>query len=50
MMSAPLSNEELLHYRFTRPKKEAVDFAASESSMLIYLCACCENLKSYYVP
>jgi hypothetical protein len=34
-----------LHYRFTRRKKELVDFAASESGMTAYFCARYKNQK-----
>jgi hypothetical protein len=45
LMKAPLSGDELLHYRFTRRKKERADFAASESGMTAYFCARYENGK-----
>ena len=45
LMKAPLSGEELLHYRFTRRKTELVDFAAEESGMTAYFCARYENSK-----
>jgi hypothetical protein len=45
LMNAPLSGDELLHYRFTRRKKEPVDFAAEESGMTAYFCARYENRK-----
>jgi hypothetical protein len=35
-MKEPFSGDELLHYRFTRRKKEPVDFDASESGMAVY--------------
>jgi hypothetical protein len=44
-MKEPLSGDELLHYRFTRRKKELVDFDASESGMTVYFCARYENQK-----
>jgi hypothetical protein len=48
LMTAPLSGDELLHYRFTRRKKELVDFAAGESGMTAYFCARYENQKGQY--
>jgi hypothetical protein len=45
LMNAPLSGDELLHYKFTRRKKELVDFAAEESGMTAYFCARYENQK-----
>jgi hypothetical protein len=48
LMKEPLSGDELLHYRFTRRKKELVDFDASESGMTAYFCARYENQKGEY--
>ena len=48
LMKEPLSGAELLHYRFTRRKKEPVDFDASESGMTAYFCARYENQKGQY--
>jgi hypothetical protein len=45
LMKEPLSGDELLHYRFTRRKKEAVGFDAAESGMTAYFCARYENGK-----
>ena len=45
LMTAPLSGDELLHYKFIRRKKELVDFAAEESGMTAYFCARYENQK-----
>lgn len=45
LMREPLSGDELLHYRFTRRKKELVDFDADESSMTAYFCSRYENGK-----
>ena len=45
LMKEPLSGDELLHYRFTRRKKELVDFDAAESGMTAYFCARYENQK-----
>jgi hypothetical protein len=45
LMNEPLSGEELLHYRFTRRRKELVDFDANESGMKVYFCARYENQK-----
>ncbi|MDR2633428.1 MAG: hypothetical protein LBC51_07375 [Treponema sp.] len=39
LLKEPLSGNELLHYRFTRRKKELVDFEADESGMTAYFCA-----------
>jgi hypothetical protein len=47
-MKEPLSGDELLHYHFTRRKKEPVDFDASESGMTAYFCARYENQKGEY--
>jgi hypothetical protein len=47
LMQIPLSGDELLHYRFTRRKREPVDFAASESGMTAYFCARYENQKGF---
>jgi hypothetical protein len=48
LMNEPLSGDELLHYHFTRRKKELVDFAASESGMTAYFCARYENQKGVF--
>jgi hypothetical protein len=48
LMKEPLSGDELLHYRFTRRKKELVGFDASESGMTAYFCARYENQKGDY--
>jgi hypothetical protein len=45
LMKEPLSGDELLHYKFTRRKKELVDFDASESGMTAYFCARYETQK-----
>jgi hypothetical protein len=45
LMQEPFSGDELLHYRFTRRKKELVDFDANESGMRVYFCARYENQK-----
>jgi hypothetical protein len=45
LMKAPLSGEELLHYRFTRRSRELVDFAAEEAGMTAWFCARYENGK-----
>jgi hypothetical protein len=45
LMKEPISGDELLHYKFTRRKKELVDFDASESGMTAYFCARYENQK-----
>jgi hypothetical protein len=45
LMKEPLSGDELLHYKFTRRKKELVDFDASESGMTACFCARYENQK-----
>jgi hypothetical protein len=45
LMNVPLSGDELLHYKFTRRKKELVSFDASESGMTAYFCARYENQK-----
>jgi hypothetical protein len=48
LMKEPLSGDELLHYRFTRRKKELVGFDASESGMTAYFCARYENQKGEF--
>jgi hypothetical protein len=48
LMKEPLSGDEMLHYHFTRRKKEAVDFDASESGMTAYFCARYENQKGQF--
>jgi hypothetical protein len=45
LMTEPKDGEALLHYRFTRRKKELVGFDASESGMTAYFCARYENGK-----
>lgn len=45
LMKPPTSGDELLHYRFTRRKKELVDFDPSESGMTVYFCSRYENGK-----
>jgi hypothetical protein len=45
LMREPLSGDELLHVRFTRRKKELVEFDAAESGMIVYFCARYENQK-----
>jgi hypothetical protein len=45
LMKPPLSGEELLHYRFTRRKKELVGFAAEEAGMTAWFCARYENSR-----
>ncbi|MDR2177056.1 MAG: hypothetical protein LBP20_03320 [Treponema sp.] len=45
LMKEPKDGEELLHYRFTRRKKELVSFDASESGMTAWFCARYENGK-----
>jgi hypothetical protein len=48
LMKEPLSGDEMLHYRFTRRKKEPVNFDASESGMTAYCCARYENGKGQF--
>ncbi|MDR2117206.1 MAG: hypothetical protein LBP87_12580 [Planctomycetaceae bacterium] len=48
LMQEPLSGDELLHYRFTRRKKELVNFDANESGMKAFFCARYENQKGEY--
>jgi hypothetical protein len=48
LMKEPFSGDELLHYRYTRRKKELVDFDASESGMTAYFCARYENQKGKF--
>jgi hypothetical protein len=45
LMTEPKDGEELLHYRFTRRKKELVAFDAAESGMTAWFCARYENGK-----
>ncbi|MDR2795078.1 MAG: hypothetical protein LBB47_00010 [Spirochaetaceae bacterium] len=44
-MNAPKDGAELLHYRFTRRKKELLNFDAAESGMTAWFCARYENQK-----
>ena len=48
LMREPLSGDELLHYRFTRRKKETVNFDAAESGMTAFFCARYENQKGQH--
>jgi hypothetical protein len=48
LMKEPYSGDELLHYRFTRRKKELVDVGADESGMTACFCARYENRKGEY--
>jgi hypothetical protein len=48
LMNEPLSGDELLHYRFTRRKKELADFDAAEAGMRVYFCARYENQKGQH--
>jgi hypothetical protein len=48
LMHEPLSGDELLYYRFTRRKKELVNFDANEYGMKAYFCARYENQKGEY--
>jgi hypothetical protein len=48
LMKAPLSGDELIHYKFTRRMKEQVSFAAEESGMTAFFCARYENQKGEY--
>ncbi|MDR1466052.1 MAG: hypothetical protein LBI40_00305 [Treponema sp.] len=45
LMKEPLSGDELLHYRFTRRRKELVAFDAAEAGMTAFFCARYENQK-----
>jgi hypothetical protein len=45
LMREPQSGNELLHYCFTRRRKEIVDFDPAESGMKVYFCARYENQK-----
>jgi hypothetical protein len=45
LMKEPLSGDEMLHYRFTSRKKEAVDFDTAGSGMMAYFCTRYENQK-----
>jgi hypothetical protein len=48
LMKEPLPGDELLHYQFTRRKKEPVDFDAGESGMAAYFYARYENQKGQH--
>jgi hypothetical protein len=48
LMREPKDGEELLHYRFTRRKKELVGFEAAESGMTAWFCARYENRKGFF--
>jgi hypothetical protein len=45
LMKAPLSGEELPHSKFTRRKKELLDFPQEDSGKAAYFCARFENSK-----
>jgi hypothetical protein len=47
-MKEPFPGGALFHYRFTRRKKEAVDFDAGEPGMTACFCARYENRKGRY--
>ena len=45
LMKPPLDGKGLLHYRFTRRRKEKLVFDAAESGMTVYVCCRYENQK-----
>jgi hypothetical protein len=45
LMKPPVFGDELLYYKFTRKKKEIVEFDADEAGMTAYFCARYENQK-----
>ncbi|MDR0635597.1 MAG: hypothetical protein LBF87_00795 [Treponema sp.] len=45
LMKPPLDGKGLMHYRFTRRRREKLVFEAAESSMLVYVCCRYENQK-----
>jgi hypothetical protein len=45
LMKPPADGKGLLHYRFTRRKKELLTFEAAESGMTAYVCCRYENAK-----
>jgi hypothetical protein len=45
LMKPPSDGEVLKHYRFTRRRKEAITFEASEGGMTVYVCSRYENQK-----
>ena len=50
LMKDPLSGAELQHWRFTRRKRDFVEFAAEESGMRAFFCARYENQKGEHGP
>jgi hypothetical protein len=47
LMKAPLSGDELLHYKFTHRRKVLVSFAPEEAGMTAYFCARYENTRGF---
>jgi hypothetical protein len=45
LMAVPKDGEGLLHYRFTRRKKEKIVFEAEDAGMTVYVCCRYENQK-----
>jgi hypothetical protein len=45
LMEVPKDGEGLLHYRFTRRKKEKIVFEAEDGGMTVYICCRYENRK-----
>ena len=45
LMKPPLDGKGLMHYRFTRRRREKLVFDAAESGMLVYVCCRYENQK-----
>jgi hypothetical protein len=45
LIKAPVSGGDLPHSKFTRRKKELLDFAGDDSGKTAYFCVCYENAK-----
>jgi len=50
LMKEPLSGAELLHWRFTRRRRDFVEFDGGESGMRAFFCARYENQKGEHGP
>ncbi|MDR1930284.1 MAG: hypothetical protein LBQ44_06590, partial [Treponema sp.] len=47
LMAPPEDGEGLRHYRFTRRKRERIEFDAAESGMTAWVCCRYENQKGW---
>ncbi|MDR2510352.1 MAG: hypothetical protein LBC77_06885 [Spirochaetaceae bacterium] len=48
LMNEPLSGDDLLYFKFTRRKKETVEFDPAESGMTVFFCSRYENQKGQH--